>query len=534
MKSVFRVFTVLALAATLLITAVGPALANDAETLPEGVFKLGQSVGYAWTNNQFRTVFGTGTDSVTKWYNITVYLSDIADAQTAAEMDKLCKVWDPNTKTFKQSRCVLGQTNFDLQQRGIDMQTSMMFGITDRLTAGFIIPYFYSMSNASLQISNSNMGINYMTLPDGSKVPNPQRPIGPINCVNPNDPTTCTKNPLFPGVEHPTNAEDTNLILSSPVFGFNYQDPLGTHQGWYLRDIILGGRYNFYNSPRWKNSFTLFIITPTGQQHNYNYLFSPANGDGNWDIGFWINNDLALNKSKTVVFNFSGGYTAQLPQTKHFRLGTVNRVAWDPTINHYDPNSTAMNPLPIGAQSTSYLEMMRDIGDNVDLYLGIRWEIIPYLILSEELYYYYKWADMYELTYQPYACELVSQFSHDSQGAKYCGEPGADYTQANLSTKQLSIYTDRQELVTTTILTFSTLPFVQAGKFPLPMMVSVGYKYSIMGQNIEQSNAVFFSLDLIGHVCIFTGKCDQLGKEEEKKSAVSGNGLNYSLANHAN
>ena len=317
-----------ALAAALVIIFGGSALANDAEVIPQGVFKIGQVVGYDWSTDSFKTVFGSGTYPVTKWYNITIYLSDIAGPEAAKAMDRFCT----------GGRCVVGRTKFDLTEAAVKFNTSLFYGITDRLTAGIIFPYVYSMGSRSLDIYDSNMGLNYRS--DGSI--DPKYPIAPYSSS-------------FPGVKHPIDRQDVETILTHPAFGFQYSDPLNLHEGTYLSDIIVGGRYLLYESERWKNAFTLFIITPTGQEKNYNYLFDPANGDGQLDVGFWFNNDLHVSKKKylDLTLNFSTGYTTQLPQTKRFRVGSSSRTAWDGST--YNPNDTNENPLPIGSKTSRVL-----------------------------------------------------------------------------------------------------------------------------------------------------------------------------------
>jgi hypothetical protein len=492
--------------AIVMLFAAAPAHANDAEVLPAGAFRLSQGVSYDWSTDQFKTVFGSGTYPVTKWYNITVFMSDISP-DGAKMMDPLCT----------GGKCVLGKTHFDLLQTGIKMQTSFMYGITDKLSMGFIIPYAYSMGSWSLEVTDSNMMLNK----DAQGNIDPKIPIVPYR--------------EGPG-KAPIGAADVETILSHPAFGFEYTDPLNLHEGWRMADIILGGRYQFYQNAWMKNAITLFVITPTGQQKNYNYLFDPANGDGQTDVGFWINNDFQAveNKAKTMrlIFNFSVGYTAQFPQEKKFRVGNSSRNAYNSQYDTYNPNDKTENMMPIGSKSGSYLELRRDIGDNFDFYAGFRWDITNYLILSQEFYYYYKWRDEYEVTYQPYNCELTSQYDHDNRGTKYCGEPGADYGKANVDTHSLSMTTDREELVSTSTLTFSTIPFVQSGKFPVPMMFTLGFKRSLAGKNIEQANSAFFNLDIIGHVCIFKGNCDQLDMGSGT-GIGAGTDMNYSLTNQA-
>lgn len=508
MRTSFVIAGVLAL--TLAILAPGTARANDAEVLPEGIFKIGHVTGFDWSTDTFKTVFGAGTYPTTKWYNITVYLSDIAGPDAARQMDRFCE----------GGKCIVGKTHFDLFQSAIKFNTSLFYGITDNLTVGIIFPYVRSMGSSSLDVTDSNMGINYRK--DGTI--DPSIPIAPYS-------------PSFPGVKDKIRNSDVETILSHPAFGFQYQKPLDMHEGWYLSDIILGSRYLFNESERWKNAFTIFFITPTGKLKNYNYLFDPANGDGQLDIGFWFNNDLVVSKKKYLglTLNFSTGYTTQFPQTKKFRVGSLSRTAWDGT--KYTPGDTWENPLPIGNLSSSYLELRRDIGDNVDFYAGFKWDILPSLSFSQEFYYYYKWRDMFDLAYTPMMCELVGQYDHDNRGSKYCGEPGADYGLANIQTHQLSLQTDREEVVSTSSLTFTSLPFVEEGKFPVPFFFTVGYKHSIAGKNIEQANSIFCSLDLVGSIYMFDKDFEKKMEEKEKakkaKAAMGGAGMNYSLANQA-
>ncbi|MGC8928516.1 MAG: hypothetical protein ACP5QK_11420 [Myxococcota bacterium] len=479
MKRIFFIF--------LILMASSVSYANDAEVLPEGVFKIGQQIGYDWSTDNFKTVFGTGTYPTTYWYNITVKLSDIAP-DLAERME--CKDAYGNTQ-----ECILGTTHFDLFQAALKFNTSIMYGITDKLSAGVIIPYHYSMSSTSLKITGSNMMINY-------------EPNGKVNRASPIVPYKYEESP--PG-SHPIDANDVATILSDPAFGFEYKDPLSTHDGWYLSDIIFGIRYLFYENNWMKNAYTFFLITPTGDEDPPDWLFSPAPGDGQFDIGFWFNNDFLLYKKLNLWLNFSTGYTSQLPHTKKFRVPSVSRNIPN-TPEEYDPNNKGENFMPIGNRSHSLLELRRDIGDNVDFYLGFRFNITETLIFNQEFYYYYKWRDQFEVTYQPMACELVSRLEHDTFNIPYCNEKGADYSLVNIQTHALSQFTDREELVSTTVLTFSTLPLLEKGKFPIPLMFSLGYKRSIAGKNIEQSNSVFMNLDLFGSIYMFS---------EEKRQALN-------------
>lgn len=461
--------------------------ANDAEVLPEGVFKIGQQIGYDWSTDNFKTVFGMGTYPTTYWYNITVKLSDIAP-----DMAKTLKCRD---EQGNPQECVLGTTHFDLWQAALKFNTSIMYGVTDKFSAGVIIPYHYSMSSTKLKITNSNMRINYE--PNG-KV-NKLIPIVPYEYEN------------APAGSHPIDADDVAVILSDPAFGFEYQNPLSTHDGWYLSDIIFGLRYLFYENSWMKSAYTFFLITPTGDEDPPDWLFSPAPGDGQFDMGFWFNNDFLLYKKMNLWLNFSTGYTSQLPQTKKFRVPSVSRNIPN-TPEEYDPNNKGENFMPIGNRSHSLLELRRDIGDNVDFYLGFRFNITETLMFNQEFYYYYKWRDQFEVTYQPMACELVSELEHNTYHIPYCNEKGADYSLVNIQTHALSQFTDREELVSTTMLTFSTLPLLEKGKFPIPLMLSLGYKHSIAGKNIEQANSIFMNLDLFGSIYMFS---------EEKKQALN-------------
>lgn len=464
--------------------------ANDAEVLPEGVFKIGQQISYDWSTDTFKTVFGSGTYPTTYWYNITVKLADIAP-----DMAKTMKCKDENGQP---AECILGTTHFDLWQAAINFNSSIMYGITNRLSAGLIIPFHYAMSRSELSVTGSNMRINY-------------EPNGKVNRLIPLVPYDRETSPQG---AHPIDAHDVEVILSDPAFGFEYKDPLSTHNGWYLGNIILGSRYLYHESERWKNTYTIFIITPTGKEKDPDHLFDPANNDGQVDIGFWFNNDFLVLKRRNLWIDFTVGYTTQLPQTKKFRVPSVSRNIPN-TPEEYDPSNKGENYMPIGNRSHSLLELRRDIGDNFDIYIGGRINITDYLILNQEFYYYWKDRDQFEVIYQPMNCELVSKLEHDTYHIPYCNEKGADYSLANIQTHALSLFTDREELISTTTLTLSTLPFMERGKFPIPLMLSLGYKRSLLGKNIEQSNSVFMNLDLFGSIYMFS---------EDKREALSDKG----------
>jgi hypothetical protein len=136
------------------------------------------------------------------------------------------------------------------------------YGLTDRLSVGLNIPYWWEKNNvnASLNASNATVGIN-------PGVPGGVAPIG------------------FPGTSPPTTNDIQNLLVSQ---GFKKVE---TWSGTGIGDIEAGGRYQYYNSDTWRLAFTGGVRFPTGQVDDPDNLVDRGLGTGAYALLFRFNQD---------------------------------------------------------------------------------------------------------------------------------------------------------------------------------------------------------------------------------------------------
>jgi hypothetical protein len=154
-------------------------------------------------------------------------------------------------------------------------------GITDRLTAGVFIPYWWQRNNVTANLNNTNANIGL----------NP--------AYNPNSANPLVAAPFIPvaigGVK--LNTQDVQQLLGNgltlngnKIPGFGYK-PIQTWSDEGFSDIEAGLKYQFYKSTNWRNSVTGGISFPTGKVDDPDNLVDRAFGKGSWGASFVSSND---------------------------------------------------------------------------------------------------------------------------------------------------------------------------------------------------------------------------------------------------
>jgi hypothetical protein len=210
-----------------------------------------------------------------------------------------------------------------------------------------------------------------------------------------------------------------------------------------IGDIEAGARYQYYKSENWRLAFTGAVRFPTGQEDDPDNLVDFRFGRGAWALLFQFQNDYI--GTDNLVLNGTFRYDLYLPDTKVMRI-----------------------PDDVNQPITSNREKVdRDIGDFIE------WEVAGT----------YSFWDAFSLS-------LLYRFTYKMKD-EISGNLGFAYDQAEAETR-------RRSHIGKVGLSYSTIPLVQAKKFPIPLRVTLSYRSRFAGKNILQSDyiglllAVFF------------------------------------------
>jgi hypothetical protein len=278
------------LVAVLFFCTVQPSNADDATVLPKGVFTMR-------LDSQFYF-------PVEKRFDVDGDTEDLGEDFNA----------NLNSSVFQQLGQVeqgfgmlpgsasIGESKVDLEYKVQIFDFYLFYGLTDRLSIGAKIPYWFFKSDVDAEVDNTNATV----------VKNPF--LG-----TPGDPFMGS--PLVPrsmvpeGLQDPLTTDDVQSLLETE-FGYK---PIKTwkHDG--LSDIEFGGRYQYYKSDNWRLAFLGALRAPTGRNDDPDNLVDFPFGTGSWGTLLHLNNDFIgwenfmLNGTFVYEHYFSHKQTLRIP-----------------------------------------------------------------------------------------------------------------------------------------------------------------------------------------------------------------------------
>lgn len=193
----------------------------------------------------------------------------------------------------------IGNSVVSFKYEGEDVITLIQYGLTDRITVGVRIPYYWRRNkvDASLDTSNwtvgKNVGFNTLA-PRGIPGTVPLTKSDVLNLLGPG---------LDVGTTH------------YPGFGFK---PFRTWSGNGVGDIEVGGRYQYLKTDNWRLAFTGGVRFPTGEKDDPDNLVDIGLGDGAYGLLFHFNNDYI--GIKNLVLNVTPRYYLIFPQKVRLRV----------------------------------------------------------------------------------------------------------------------------------------------------------------------------------------------------------------------
>ncbi len=203
----------------------------------------------------------------------------------------------------------LGSTDVDLTMHYNDLILYYQYGLTEKLTIGTEIPYYWQWTDvkqATVNTENASIGIN----PDSS---------GP---------------PLIPLADG--GIADGNLameMLQEQLRGMGYQRLENwSDQG--FGDILGGFRYQYLNQSPYRLAVTAGITLPTGQIDDADNLADIEFGRGSW--GFFVNSNSDYTGIRDLTLNATFRYDHYLAHSQTRRIPTGAGAVLSPVKESVD------------------------------------------------------------------------------------------------------------------------------------------------------------------------------------------------------
>lgn len=222
------------------------------------------------------------------------------------------------------------------------LYTTVAYGITDRMTLGVQIPYWWAKNTVDAHVNTINATVGKNPLFGTPGDPFGGAPVVPISLGGVRFSDEDVQNLLGPGLS----------INGQPALkGLGYKR-LETWSGDGLGDIEAGLKYQYYKSENWRLAGTGGLRIPTGKIDDPDNLADLAFGDGAWGLLFFFNNDYI--GVKNLVLDATLNYYLILPQKETLRV--------------LDDPSQAL--------SAKKEKLDRDLGDVVELEASASYEFL--------------------------------------------------------------------------------------------------------------------------------------------------------------
>lgn len=265
--------------------------ADDAKVLPRGVFRTTMDGRFYWP--------------VDKKYDPDGHLEDLAADFNQRTLDSQAfpsLTLVENGFGMAPGSANIGRSLVSFEYKFTDLFLSLSYGVTDRLTVGFTLPYYWQKNKvrATLDASSATVGKN-PTL----------NTIAPLSVPGTIPLTTKDAMDLLgPGLD--INADG---VIDVAGFGFK---KFNTWSEKGIGDLEVGARYQYFENDKWKLAFTGGVRFPTGQLDDPDSLVDLDFGSGAYALLFRFNHDYSV--TKNLVLNGTVEYDLILPQRATLRI----------------------------------------------------------------------------------------------------------------------------------------------------------------------------------------------------------------------
>jgi hypothetical protein len=244
----------------------------------------------------------------------------------------------------------IGRSVVSFEYQGQDFMPLLQYGLTDRLTVGAKIPYYWRKNKVEARLDTTAATVG-------------KNPF--VNSLTPLS---------VPGTVPLTTADAQHLIGGGldingdgiiEIRGFGFK-PLKTSSRKGIADIEIGGRYQYFKTDKWRLAFTGGVRMPTGEVDDPDDLGDIGIGSGAYTLLFQFNHDYI--GIKNLVLNATLRYDLVFPNRERLRIpDDVNQ--------------------PITANKEN---VDRDIGDAIELEVSGAYEFLKGFTFSSLYKYGYK------------------------------------------------------------------------------------------------------------------------------------------------
>jgi hypothetical protein len=324
----------------------------------------------------------------------------------------------------------LGDSVVDFEYDVSKINLGYQYGVTDKLTIGVNIPYWWSKNTVSANLDTASATIGKSAIGVGFAAPLVSiavNPFGDVAVLTTDD----IQDLLGAGLDIDGGGID--------IPGFGYER-VETWSGNGIGDIDVGMRYQYKKTDDWRLAVTSGVSIPTGETNDPDNLLDYPLGGGPWGLFLHLNNDYTA--IEDLVLNGTFRYMLQLPDKETLR------VPMDPD-------------LPITRDKE---EVDRDLGDIVELEGSASYSLSK-LVRLQALY--------------KYAVKMKNEIS---------GDMGFAYDQG------LERNSDTTQHVFVTGISYSTVPLYLEKKFPVPFSASIKYRNRFAGENVFKSQYISMAI----------------------------------------
>jgi len=386
----------------------GPASADDANVLPKGVWSVSvDTKQYLPITKQFNS--DGGVESAAADFNADLN----SNVFTSLGLIEQALGLPPGSTS-------LGTSVVDFRFTSTQVETTVAYGITDKLSVGVIVPYIWVSNDVNVRVDNTTvspvlLGVNTNFATDANPIN--QLPFLPAGT---------------PGVRAFTTEDAQALISTGLVVNGVNLGGLGfkrleswSHNG--LGDIQAGLKYKYYQSENWRLAGRLAAVFPTGYTDDPDNLADRDVGNGCFSLKFQSSNDytgvnrLRLNVAAEYLLTFPKDVTLRVVDDPHQPLSGSNQ------------------------------NVDRNRGDSVELTGTAEYQVFE----GGKLFGTYKYGRGWKDTVEGPNGRIPS----------------------------LEEETDYYEQVYYIGATYSTIPLFVQKKFPLPMTLGINYRNRFAGNN---------------------------------------------------
>ena len=411
------VVILLILTFSLLLPTVSPA--DNADVLPKGVWRLrADSKLYLPVDRQFND--DGEEEDVAEDFNANLN-STVFPALQAVEA----------AFGLPAGSATIGRSEVDIEYNFYLFEFFVERGLTDRLSAGIKIPYWYTKTHVDAELDSSNATVGKTAIGTGLGAP-----IAPLAGPFPDTTPLTTEDVqqlLGPGL-------DTNNDGTVDIPGFGY-DRIETQTNSGLSDIEAGLKYQYLKTEDLRLACLGAVRFPTGETDDPDDLVDYPLGEGSYALLFHLNNSYV--GTSNLVFDLTLKYELILSNKQKVRVPeNVDQVI----VPEENKERVDINP-----------------GDIIRIEPSLTYEFLKGASLLAE----------YEFGYR--------------SEANVSGDKGLNYS-------SLEEESNFKEHVIKVGLSYSTIPLYAEKKFPLPLSAYVLYRNRFAGENVLKSQYIGIGL----------------------------------------